>query len=464
MTAPRRATSGHARLAIGLVLAVAGCQGIASVEEKFYVGDSAGGGAGMSGTSGQSGSAGMAGMAGAAGTAGAAGVAGATAGAGTGGDSGSSGAAGSGSVGPGKRPPPPPAGYVASSENVHSPAFAIRSFDFGDPDEPDHWRSLGFDIDGLDTTDALAQDTKYGGCFHKEPRIVGSKKYVTYEDGYSGRDNVFGQAIFSELSKATKPNSFSGLINNGIDNGSGTLLFQLQGVGDDNTDQSLVTINVYATVTETTKRKWDGSDHFKIDRRSLRDGVFDNVADVRLQFKGYMTNDTVVSGVFENDSKGVLLFGLGATLSPAYLSCQKLVFSLTLNAAHTQITSAAFSLVVAQDDAIAAFARPLQEVSSGCDSTSANLLGAFLPSFTDLAGKPPYFQDASQVCDKISFGFNATMVPVVSPDNADLANGNDADPCGLGPVQPPPNAGSAGSGGNAGSSGSSGQAGAAGSL
>jgi hypothetical protein len=438
-------------------LLLASCTPLLGIEEKPYA-EGAGGQSGeISGNGGASnpGGAGVGGVAqggadagGAGGPqAGGAGVAGA----GSGGAAAQGGAAGAGL--PGVRPPEPPAQPSQPGSATRQLAFAVRRFHFGQNNPAtgmamtDAWRSIGFDIDGARTTQALAGSSAPGTCLRGAQSTL-----ATLTDGDEGRDNSFASNLFPSI------NSFGagkveGALNQSIEDGSSATMVLLISNLHEGPDDTLVPSSYFFSSAEkpAVPPRWDGTDDFAIDSRAVNQGT---LSKPKINFPtGYLKGNTYVSSVFNDASQPHILFIPIGTLGFVGLTFVSLTVVVELDAAHEKAIKATVVGAVAPENLEQIF-RNLVVKEFGCDSAKLyeslyNIvyqvcdLRSDLPDFLDKTGTLP--------CNLISFSLEMDLERVMIPVR--LLDGPPPDPpC-------PDTAGSGGSGGSGGSSGSGGSAG-----
>jgi hypothetical protein len=398
---------------------LAGCSAVLGIEEKSFdpgAGGGAGGGGqagivGMSGA-GQGGAggavAGGAGLGGAGGAGGVAGGAGGTAGGGTGG-------AGVGGK-PGVRPPGPPT--QDSTDTIQSTrAFAIKKFHFGQNDpltndaNTDAWRTIGFDIDGVNTTKDLALSEKPGTCL-RDPLA----KQSTLLDGDDGRDNSFGSNIFPVFNQFGN-GAVETDLNKGIANGSSPTLILLLSNLNEGPDDTLVSSSFLLSLVEHPVKPplWNGTDDLAIDSQSIANHAISNPK-LRLT-DGYLRNNTYVSGPFNDTSQSYALFFPLGNIGFVGLTFVSLTVVIELDEAHEQAKKATFSGVVRPQDLEELLQRLLVNLF-GCDGAK-NFDGLYQQLYQkcDLRSDAPDFLDPTSTmpCDVVSFSFEMELERIQMP-------------------------------------------------
>lgn len=183
--------------------------------------------------------------------------AGGGAGAGTGGTAGGGGSSGGANAcADCVHPPDPKAG--ATEGDGTGQVFAIKTLDLGgDPQEvPDHWKDLGYDLDGKKSTPATTDDCKLAANTPNHIR----------EDGKNGIDNSFGRNILPQL-----PSGPQAKVNDALKAGDFTILISVDKLGS-KTDYIKLPAALFAAGARTgadpdagsIAPKWDGTDEWPI--------------------------------------------------------------------------------------------------------------------------------------------------------------------------------------------------------
>jgi len=142
---------------------------------------------------------------------------------GCGSDSGSSSGSSGTTTGPSRTPPEKP---TAGPSNTPARTFAVSELFLGEtdraksPNVKDAWKEYGYNLDGL-TTDKSSKNvcTRVGGADANKQ-----------EDGKEGTDNAFGRTILSFITGLVPTPSKS--LNDSINSGSFTILFDITGLDD----------------------------------------------------------------------------------------------------------------------------------------------------------------------------------------------------------------------------------------
>jgi hypothetical protein len=400
------------------LLLLAGCSAVLGINQDYSDTSSpaTAGAAGAALAAGAAGQAGVAGLsdAGGGGAGGASGVSGGGAGGTAGGGAGGASGAGMGGVGaggkPGVRPPGPPT--QDSTDTIQSTrAFAIKKFHFGQNDpltdsaKVDAWRTIGFDIDGVNTTKDLALSEKPGTCL-RDPLA----KQSTLLDGDDGRDNSFGAnlfAIFNQFGNGAVETD----LNKGIANGSSPTLILLLSNLNEGPDDTTVSSSILLSLVEHPVKPplWDGTDSFPVDSQSV---INHAISQPKLTLVGgYLKNNTYVSGPFNDTSQPhVLFFPLG-NIGFVGLTFLSLTVVVELDEAHEQAKKATLSGVVRPQDLEELFQRLLVS-QFGCEGAKnfAGLAKQFYQQ-CDLRSDAPDFLDPTSTmpCDLVSFSFEMEL-------------------------------------------------------
>lgn len=143
-------------------------------------------------------------------------------------------------------PPPPSPGHPGNGADM---VYAVNRFFLGDVDpdgtvDPGAWKSIGFDLDGVNTSDPTAQTN----C---ELFGIPPSDRQQLLDGVGGIDNAFGQLLAAKGASDWQTALAA--------SGTWTLLFQL--MGNDGTDGEVgVPGAVYVGAPLGAPPKFDGSD------------------------------------------------------------------------------------------------------------------------------------------------------------------------------------------------------------
>lgn len=337
----------------------------------------------------------------------------------------SAGAAGSGGEGgstPGRRPPLRPTSKAAAGGKTM--AFLHRKIYMGafDPEtgesDPQAWKRMGFDFDGVTTTPELAAADFPGTC----QRQSGSR-LTSLIDGDDGIDNNFGSEFLRIYGSAsTGPDSLEKDLNTNNDSFgiAQYFLVVLEDVAD-GPDDDEVRIKVMFTVHQDIQPKFDGTDQFLVDALSFVPGTMQT----RFAFsRGYMVNHRIISGDFGAPLEGPLYLPLGLS-EVLPLALRTLTWTFELDPDHKRVLSSDFAGVVPVSSLAKMFAYTISyqgnlECGEAGEKKVFNLIkpaadtSADLPGFLDPTGQTE--------CDAISFGWRFDWAPVAVPRPEDVVS------------------------------------------
>ena len=157
--------------------------------------------------------------------------------------------------------------------------------------DPDAWRDMGWDLDGVDSTEESAR----GACTSKAT-------IAEVADGDAGRDNMLGKHVYQYV--ASFDPQGEKVTNEGIEFGSSTLLLRLEDVNDWHNDphvRAAIYISTHDRFEGPTP-EWDGNDVRDVSTIGFHPGS--NVPFVRFD-DGYIKEGTFVSG--DRDTSAVEL-------------------------------------------------------------------------------------------------------------------------------------------------------------
>ncbi len=179
--------------------------------------------------------------------------------------------------------------------------FAISKMYFGDTDRAGHtseaaWKSYGLNIDGK-----VTGENSTNTC-----RLVAGASCGTQLDGDDGIDNSFGSNVMPIIQALNS--TYSSFANTAIQQGGGTMLFQLDGLGSAPSYARLPSA-LYRAVP-TSQPRWDGTDVRDVDAVSLVGG--DISRPIILLLDGYMADRVWVGGL----STGPAYLDLQVTAGP----------------------------------------------------------------------------------------------------------------------------------------------------
>jgi hypothetical protein len=155
--------------------------------------------------------------------------------------------------------PPRPSGPPAATSG--SGVLAVSKMYFGDTDRSGQASAVAWKTYGLNIDHKFTMESSTDAC-----TLVAGASCATQLDGNNGVDNSFGAnlvPIFGTLSS-----SFSQTGNAAIEQGGGTMLLRLDGVGS-GANYAPLPGALYRAVPTSSPPKWDGSDVRDVDDISL---------------------------------------------------------------------------------------------------------------------------------------------------------------------------------------------------
>lgn len=317
---------------------------------------------------------------------------------------------GTGGSGGSTRPPEAPSGPPA--DGTTPTVLAMDQLLIGDTDadgqpNADAWKSLGYDLDGLQST---PQSTD-----HCQP-ITGGSKDAIQSDGNGGIDNSFGRNLLPILT--TFQPTTSQRVNQSLTTGEFTILFSLDNLGAATTQAAISSAVFAGTALPLDARppRFDGTDVWPVSSDFVMNA---DIAQPTVRFaNSYMVDDAWVSG-----SSGVTL-DVALVLSG---------FSLNLHIVNALISmrvNGRGSSATATDGVIAGvmdtetFVAEMRKVvgaidPSLCQATYFDSVAQTIRGSSDimLDGSNG---DSTKTCNAISIGLgfaagSATLGPVVDP-------------------------------------------------
>jgi hypothetical protein len=295
---------------------------------------------------------------------------------------------------------PPPPGPVNPPDGSGSATFTISKLFLGDTNRDgtsnkvSGWKQYGFNIDGKISTN-LSMD-------HCKPRKGGSPNSV-YPDGDQGIDNSFGKNILP-IFLAGDP-SFSTAVNDSIAQGNGTILMDLQKLGDGQSYNPM-TSQLFGGADLGKPPAFDGTDVWLADPDTVASAGPPLVAKLSVP-DSYLTQDTWVA-----QAQGTLKLYLNMLGSWVGVPITNPVLGMTLDAAHGSAMNGTISGVVEVEAFKAEFKKAVAALdSSFCENnaTVESLLTQIEQAADILLDGS---QDPTKECEAISIGlgFNAARV------------------------------------------------------
>ncbi|WP_438030395.1 hypothetical protein [Sorangium sp. So ce233] len=335
-------------------------------------------------------------------------------------------------VAPGQPPPPGPA-QPGDGEGV---AFGIDRLFLGDTDRDGKktagsWKQYGFNLDGK-VSSTVSQDL----C---KP-VDGAPPSDVYPDGVNGIDNSFGSKLVSLISNfLTDPST---RVTDAIANGDFTVIFKLDGLGDQPSYNPL-TAKLYGGATLDAAPVWDGSDKWPVVPELLEDAQ--DIESAKVVFPAsYVVDNTWVSGPESQVSFKLNLTFSGTTIG---LTIRNVRIAMDLAPDHKSVVKGTIAGVLET----AVLAEELRSVIGAvqpgvCEGSGIETILDQVRRASDIMKDGS--QDPSQECDAISIGIGFTAKQVQLGEIAPPATTTGV-PCG--------EAGEGGGGGDAGGAGAGGE-------
>ncbi|WP_437291575.1 hypothetical protein [Sorangium sp. So ce406] len=336
-------------------------------------------------------------------------------------------------VAPGQPPPPGPA-QPGDGEGV---AFGIDRLFLGDTDRDGKkmagsWKQYGFNLDGK-VSSTVSQDL----C---KP-VDGTPPSEVYPDGVNGIDNSFGNKLVSLIANfLTDPST---RVTDAIANGDFTVIFKLDGLGDQPSYNPL-TAKLYGGATLGAAPVWNGSDKWPVVPELLEDAQ--DIESAKVVFPAsYVVDNTWVSGPESQVSFKLNLTFSGTTIG---LTIRNVRIAMDLAPDHKSVVKGTIAGVLET----AVLAEELRSVIGAvqpgvCEGSGIETILDQVRRASDIMKDGS--QDPSQECDAISIGIGFTAKQVQLGEIAPPATTTGV-PCGEG--------GDGGGGGGAGGDGAGGEA------
>ncbi len=275
--------------------------------------------------------------------------------------------------------------------------FALRDVRYGDIDATGAstataWQSIGFDIDGYDTT-AASTDV----C-----QLAAGSPRATQIDGLDGIDNSFGENILPVL-MTLLGNDMSSVFDKSLEQGAASTLLAVDRLGTD-ANASPLTGGFYLGAPMSAAPKWDGTDRFPVDAVS-----FDDSNRTALTFsQGYVSNGLFVT----SPTSSVGTIALGALRgAPFTLPITHVQLQMKLSSDSSSASDGVLSAIVPTDAFITYIASIAGNIwPSLCGAGSLAQITTQLEQASDILVDGT--QDPKAACDGISvgLGFSATRV------------------------------------------------------
>ncbi len=335
--------------------------------------------------------------------------------------------------------PPRPTGQPIASGTGVKRWFAARRIFLGTVDpatekkDDSAWRRIGHAIDSEDTTQAISIANASKVC--KRPSAASDESLV---DGENGRDNGAGR-VLAYGSQFLSADFELGLEADLESGDKPTMILMLEDLDPGSDDPYVPGALLVSAVNPGQNPKWNGSDDFWIDEKTIADPSAEAGADAgadasiqdagdadsqpeataksviepRYLFpKGYLKNNIWVSGEIGSSPAQLPMFVLkGLTIVDA----ETVTLAVELTPLHDAAVRSTLSAVASKATLEAEF-YPLAQQMVGCNDTLAALfMGQFLLPAMDVANNPPSFENSGQPCDALGIGFAFDWRLIVEP-------------------------------------------------
>ena len=292
--------------------------------------------------------------------------------------------------------------------------FAMRRVYFGISKrgtaerDPNAWRAIGWDLDGLATKKQELDEGKAKTC-----KSGGDSSVL--QDGFDGRDNALGASLMQFIGNADSNGEH--VANQSIESGTATLLLVLGDVNSEDNDPHVSGSVLLSTSDKglPTAPKWDGTDVRQVWNASVYSGTTKATAHFP---DGYIRNGVWVSGD-QHKADMTLVF-------PIYVNASPLPMVLQLPGRSGWLTAAVkkgaggpgtFGFTMTADQLYGAF-YPLFKRSLGCDSPTGTVHGLVsgFKSDVDVQGSNAWAPDPKLSCDSVSWGLDVEWAPIAHAD------------------------------------------------
>jgi hypothetical protein len=266
----------------------------------------------------------------------------------------------------------------------------------GTPNVSNGWRQIGFNLDGK-VSDAASTDL----C---QP-TTGALKDKVYQDGDNGIDNSFGANILPIIRGLA--NNASELVNTAIDDGTFTIMFEMQKLGTGGDYNPLYT-QLYGGSKLGSAPKWDGSDAWPVIPELLADPT--KIEKSKIVFpNAYVVGNTWVSGDPSENTSVNLNLTLGGY--EVVLKINKALIAVKMSDDHKSGTEGTLAGIIETEQFIGELGKIAGALADLCPGD---------PTFESIAGNlrqaSDIMKDGSQnpgsTCDGISIGLGFDMKAV----------------------------------------------------
>jgi hypothetical protein len=293
---------------------------------------------------------------------------------------------------------PPAPGPNKPADGADNTVLAIHELYLGDTDRAGNksenaWKQFGYNLDNKistkDSTD-LCKPAKGG---------VASK---IYPDGENGIDNAFGHTLVPLIGSLSA--DFSTSVNDNLEKGSFTVMFDLQKLGGD-ADYNPIVTNLYGGANfGDTPPKWDGTDKWPLINELLNNG---DANSPKVSFpNSYLVGNTWVSG-----SKGTVSLNISVAGYTIALDIADAVITMDLSEDHKKATNGTIAGVLDTEALISQLGVVAGSAAGICpgDPTFESIADQ-LRQASDILKDGS--QDPNKPCDGLSIGlgFDADLV------------------------------------------------------
>lgn len=299
-------------------------------------------------------------------------------------------------VDPGQPPPPGPA-QPGDGEGV---AFGIDRLFLGETDRDGKkaagsWKQYGFNLDGK-VSSTISQDL----CKPAD----GATPSDVYPDGVNGIDNSFGNKLVSLIS--TLLSDPSTRVTDAIANGDFTVIFKLEGLGDQASYNPL-TAKLYGGATLGAAPVWDGSDRWPVVPELLEDAQDIDSATVVFP-ASYVVDNTWVSGPESQVSFKLTLTFSDTTIG---LTIRNVRIAMDLAPDHKSVVKGTIAGVLETAVLVEELRSVIGAVQPGvCEGPGLDTILDQVRRASDIMKDGS--QDPSRECDAISIGLGFTAKQV----------------------------------------------------
>jgi hypothetical protein len=288
--------------------------------------------------------------------------------------------------------------------------FAVKNLDLGgDGSDPNHWKVLGYDLDGRKSNTNSTDHCKLVG--------VGTPAFIK-TDGNNGIDNSFGANILSAL-----PSETQSKVDDAIMKGEFTILIQIDKLGA-KTDYLNLPAALYAGAARmeadagvdagSIPPTWSGTDEWPVSCELLQSCLVSETPQLPVNSsKVQFLNSYVKAGTWVSGTKGDGILGLSLSVAgyALNLTIHRAIISAKLGT-ETPVATSGSNGIVAGILKTEEVLGSLQQVAGKLNSNFCQ--GEALASFVDqVKGASDIMvdgtQDPTKTCDGISIGLGFNL-------------------------------------------------------